>query len=425
MTLKKQSELILPALRGIMGDWVYYSSLLDLNEISARVRFAKEVHNHQKLSEMIQRQLDGMRSKTIANYLKTQPQRFFNSLVVATYDGSPIWHALKDVRIHTEGHALSKLTQETVDSIGFLTLRGDEKLFALDGQHRLAGIKRAVREGLGGEESDEISVIFVAHQVTELGLERTRRLFTTLNKTARPVSKGDIIALDEDDVMAICVRRLIEETDLFAEERIAFVATNNMPVSNKTSLTTIGNLYDLLTILFTSSRFDLKGRKTELQKLRPEDGDLEKYFAYAWKYFIQLRQNFGELDEFFAVKVTETIVSRYRGSHGGNALFRPIGLEIFTRIIARLTTSMPLPLAVKLASRLPTDLNEDPYLGLMWDPSNRTILNGHKVTLREMLCYMIGKNGRKYPETELRRRYRRETGNDQANLPEKLLKNGV
>lgn len=33
--------------------------------------------------------------------------------------------------------------------------------------------------------------------------ERTHRLFTTLNKSAKPVAKADIIALDEDDTMAI------------------------------------------------------------------------------------------------------------------------------------------------------------------------------------------------------------------------------
>ena len=116
---------------------------------------------------MIQRRLDGLRSKKIADYLKTQPQRFFNSLVIATYGGSPNWHALRDVHINTEGHELSQLTQEIVESVGFLTLRGDEKLFALDGQHRLAGIKKAVKDGFGREDSDEVSVIFVAHKDTE------------------------------------------------------------------------------------------------------------------------------------------------------------------------------------------------------------------------------------------------------------------
>ena len=117
-------EIVLPALRGIMGDWVYYSCLMDLNELSSRVRYAKEVHDHEALSEMIQRRLDGQRSAEIADYLKTQPQRFFNSLVLATYDGSPNWHALEDVRNTAQSGELTNLSQETVESVGFLTLRG-------------------------------------------------------------------------------------------------------------------------------------------------------------------------------------------------------------------------------------------------------------------------------------------------------------
>ena len=69
-----------------------------------------------------------------------------------------------------------------------MTLRGDEKLFALDGQHRLAGINRAIRDGMSGSD-DEVSVIFLGHKNTDDGLKATRRLFTTLNKTARPVSR--------------------------------------------------------------------------------------------------------------------------------------------------------------------------------------------------------------------------------------------
>ena len=420
MKPRKLPEIILPALRGIMGDWVYYSCLMNLNELSSRVNYASEVHSHSELSNMIQRQLDGKRSAKIAEYLKTQPQRFFNSLVVATYGGNPNWHALKDVRNRMQSDALSNLSQEIVESVGFLTLRGDESLFAVDGQHRLAGIKKVVKDKVEQNSFDEVSVIFVAHLDTDQGLERTRRLFTTLNKTARPVLKGDIIALDEDDVMAICVRRLIEETDLFGEERIAFVATNNMPTTNRTSLTTIGNLYDILTILFTSAQSKLKKRKADLQRIRPEDGELDAYFEYSRSYFNQLRRYFSELEEFLASSNTKGIVSKYRGSHGGNALFRPLGLEIYTRIIARLTRDMTLSQAVELASKLPRDLDKAPYRGLMWDISSKTILAGHKVTLREVLCYMIGKTSADFPEADLLDRYRRETGNDSACLPEKL-----
>ena len=71
-------ELVLPALRGIMGDWVYYSCLLDLDELSSRVQYAAEVHSNKGLSDMIQRWLDHGHSVVIADYLKTQPQRLFS-----------------------------------------------------------------------------------------------------------------------------------------------------------------------------------------------------------------------------------------------------------------------------------------------------------------------------------------------------------
>ncbi|AHK78742.1 hypothetical protein M911_05670 [Ectothiorhodospira haloalkaliphila] len=358
---KKHKKIVLPALRGVMGDWVFYSCLMDVGELSSRVNFAEEIHENEELSDMIQRHLKRGRAAQIADYLKRQPERFFNSLVIATYGGQPNWHALSDVRSKTAPDELKNLTEDTVSSVGFLTLTGQEKLFALDGQHRLAGIKKAVKDGLDNDPYDELSVIFVGHKDTKKGLERTRRLFTTLNKTARPVSKGEIIALDEDDVMAICVRRLIEETKLFADNRLAFVASNNMPTANTTSLTTIANLYDVLTILFTNAYSDLREQKADLQRVRADDQTLDKYLRFAESYFLQLRKNFKALDEFFSAKNTEPVVKKYRGNHGGHVLFRPIGLEIMTRVIARFTKDMSLARAAKLAAELPDSLDEEPF----------------------------------------------------------------
>ena len=418
---KKHKEIVLPALRGVMGDWVFYSCLMDLGELSSRVNYAEEIHENEELSGMIQRHLKRGRAAQIGDYLKRQPERFFNSLVIATYGGQPNWHALSDVRRKTAPDELKNLTEDTVSSVGFLTLTGQEKLFALDGQHRLAGIKKAVTDGLDSDPYDELSVIFVGHKDTKRGLERTRRLFTTLNKTARPVSKGEIIVLDEDDVMAICVRRLIEQTELFAGKRIAFVASNNMPTTDTTSLTTIANLYDVLTILFTNAHSDLKKQKADLQRVRPDEKVLEKYFKVAESYFVELGKNFKALNEFFVARNTEPVAKKYRGNHGGHVLFRPIGLEITTRLVARLTKDMSLGKAVKLVAQLPHDLDEEPFQWLMWDPNKKTMLNGHKVTIREVLLYMVGKNAKNYSEETLLERYRRETGDEDAKLPEKII----
>lgn len=175
MSKSKKHEIALPALRGVMGNWVYYSCLMRLDEIAGRVRFADEVHSNKLLSDMIQRQLKRGRGDQIADYLETQEERFFNSLVVATYGGEPNWHGLSDIRSKSNKD-LRDLGEDTISSIGFLTLRGDENLFALDGQHRLAGIKKAIKGNIEQDPYDELSVIFVAHKDTSKGLQRTRRL---------------------------------------------------------------------------------------------------------------------------------------------------------------------------------------------------------------------------------------------------------
>ena len=56
---------------------------------------------------------------------------------------------------------------------------------------------------------------------------------------------------------------------------------------------------------------------------------------------------------------------------------------------------------------------------LGWDSNKKTILNAHKVTLREVLLYMVvGKS--KYKDSTLLERYRKETGNEAAELPERI-----
>jgi DNA sulfur modification protein DndB len=283
----------------------------------------------------------------------------------------------------------------------------------------LAGIKKAVQEGLPDDHADEVSVIFVAHKVTPQGLEKTRRLFTTLNKTARPVSKGDIIALDEDDVMAICVRKLIEETDYFSEKKIAFVASNNMPSTNLESITTIGNLYDILAILFSESESGLKKKKVDLQRSRPADDELNAYFELAKSYVSLLSKNFAEFQSFLSSASPSTIVAKHRGAHGGKVIFRPVGLDMLTRVVAKLSKTMSLEEAVKRASKLPRDLTSAPFATLLWNTTTQTIGNSNNVTLREVLMHMVGVS--KLSEATLLARYRKAMGDESAKLPVKVI----
>ncbi len=410
-------SIVLPALRGTMGNWVYYCCLVDLSTLATRVDYADELHKSERLSEMIQRQLKEMRSKEIASYLATQPDRLFNALVVATYGGQPNWHPLTNVQRKGSPNELDILTSDIMLSVGFLTLRGDEKLFALDGQHRLSGIKAAVEERSIVAPTDEVPVMFVAHEKSDQGLRRTRRLFTTLNKTAKPVSKFDVIALDEDDVMALTVRWLIDENpDMFGDDRIAFVGSSNMPSTNFTSLTTIVNLYDILLTWFTQANIALRSSAGKLKKSRPDDDQLNAYYQHARELFEALAAGFPELGNFFSAEDTETIVRRFRNE---SALFRPVGLIMFVTIIARLTHEMSLADAVGETAKLPRNLGHSPYAGLMWNPDTRTIRRFKRGSLLELLLYMLGRS--QCTESEILQQYRNEVGNHNLELPPRVV----
>lgn len=416
MSDNRPQFIVLPALRGNMGAWTYYSALVDLRELANRVKFADKIQPHKGLSDMIQRGLDDKRRPDIAEYLLTQKERLFNSLVIATYGGSPNWFPISDVTIAEDEEQLDALNEETVQSVGFLTFTGEEDLFAVDGQHRLAGIIEALKLEPERDWYDEIPVIFVAHSNDQDGLVRTRRLFTTLNKNARPVTKRDTIALDEDDVMAIIVRRLIEEkADLFGKDRIALVAENNMPPGDDTRLTTIGNLYDVLATLFSRASTDLRRPKKQLQKKRPSDAELDAYFELAFNFFVEMRINFSELDAFFSVTDTKPVVAQYRGE-GGSILFRPAGLDLFATIVAQLTREMPIADAIGLASNLPRALNEIPFVGLVWDPSSNTMQRFSKLTVRELLLHMLNKS--RMNSDHLLAKYRKELGKLDQELPD-------
>ncbi|KQQ17379.1 hypothetical protein ASF59_00090 [Methylobacterium sp. Leaf121] len=387
--------ILLPALRGTFGDWAYYTCLMEMSTLAARVDYAKEVHNNEGLSDMIQRELEEGRAPAIKSYLLTNDERFFNSLVIAVYGGEPSWHEFGRITPKKDDPTLADIPDYAKHSIGFLKLTGKEKLFALDGQHRLAGIKAALKENQK-LRTDQVSTIFVAHKKTKAGLRRTRRLFTTLNKTARPVSKSAVIALDEADVMAITVRRLVEEDERFSGDRIAFKHTNNLTGADTAALTTIGNLYDVLERLFLG---ELKGpargeAKEQLKFFRPTDPDLDAYFVKAKEFFDRLGEAFPELGAFYEADDTEEVIEKHRGTFGGSMLFRPIGLIAMTEVVIKLINSRGEDAAFEAVAKLPTDLNRSPYANVLWDTVRCRVIAGGPLARRLML-HMLGETPQK------------------------------
>lgn len=374
MTEQSKKALTLPALRGAFGDWIFYSCLIPIRELGGRASYATDLHpaKAEELSKLIQRALEGHRAIEIAEYLTKNEERFFSSLVLAVYGGRPDWLEIGIRGTETSRASVDELTDEAKDSIGFLRLTGEEKIFAIDGQHRLSGIKHAMKVQGKSLPNELVPVIFVGHSNTKKGLQRTRRLFTTLNKTAVAVTKRDIIALDEDDVMAITACALYETDPRFQTPKIAMITTNNLPPSSK-SLTTIGNLYDILKLVFMYESGTT--RDTHLRFNRPSDAKLAEYFTMADAYFTSLARAFPELKEYYDTKNSGAIAQKYRSNRGGHILFRPIGLDLVTRATIEIARhrNTNLANAVRRVAKLETQIAAKPYAGVIWNPERGAV----------------------------------------------------
>jgi DNA sulfur modification protein DndB len=178
----KTSPLTIPSLRGTFGNWVYYCCLVPIRELAERAEYASELPatKSEEFDQMTEHVLDSRRAVEISRYL-TNEDRFFNSLVLVVYGGKPDWFEIGITGTNTPNVSLSELSEEVKDSFGFLRLSGRERLFAIDGQHRLAGIKHAIVTN--NELMNEfVPVVLVGHKNTPSGIRRTRRLFASLHR---------------------------------------------------------------------------------------------------------------------------------------------------------------------------------------------------------------------------------------------------
>lgn len=386
MKSEGSNELKVPGIRAHLGKWMYYITFLRLSDIAARVSLVTEIHKSQSLKELIQRAVEGKHAESISHYLTTQKERFFNSLVIGVYGGTPKW---AELAINpTEPKGFGKIPDYIEGALGILILDGSEKLFAIDGQHRVLGIKKAIMDKpeLGDEE---ISAIFVAHTNDALGLERTRRLFTTLNRYAKPVNKMQLIALDEDDVVAIVTRRLLEAHPLLSSWTL-IKKGKNIPSRDRMNLTTIITVYDVLDTYLPD---DSKSWRS-FKRLRPTDKVISDFYKKAHEFWDELMEFFPPLHELATSKPDQNIAGRYRNRDGGHLLFRPAGLDVVTQVIKWLqedTESALRPLVRKIA-QVPMFLSEDPWVGLLWDPMNRRMITPgeNRSAAKRLLYYGLG-----------------------------------
>lgn len=383
--------LNIPAIRGILGDIVYYTSSFTFKQIAERVKkIDQELHTSTSLKDQLQRSLT-KNYESITDYILSQKEHFFNALVLAVYDGDPVWN---EIEVGFKG--------EDYYNMGFLRLNGEEKIFPVDGQHRVEGIKDAIKK-CPELEDETIAVILIGHHKDKEGMEKTRRIFSTLNRYAKPVSTGDIIALDEDDTVAIVTRNMLESFPLFMNENISDEKKTKAIVEKDTkSFTSLIKLYETNKVVYkyyTSFRDNTKRihSSTEIDKFlkfRPKQEDIddfEKYLTEFWELFIN---SFEGMKEYVA-STEKDAAAKYRNRENGGLLyFRPVALpQLVTAILETCFRSkVTLSDSMSAYSQLEMCISKAPWVKVLWDAESRTMIMKNKTLVRPLFMFMYDRN---------------------------------
>jgi len=413
----------IPAIRGYMGSLIYYTATFTFTQIAERVRHVnEELHTSSSLRDQIQRSLT-TNYVSIKNYILTQKEHFFNALVLAIYDGDPTWNELE---LDFKG--------KDYYSMGFLRLNGEEKIFPVDGQHRVEGIKEAIK--VNPELGDEtITVIFIGHHNDKEGKEKTRRIFSTLNRYAKPVKPGDIIALDEDDTVAITTRNLLESYPLFMNDNVKAEKKGSKALSDydTKSFTSLLTLYDTNRIIYTyyKSENNKQGklysstRISEMLKFRPEQKELDDFESYLRNFWDLFCDVFPGMRDYLSASDNQKAACKYRNKNDGGLLyFRPIALPKLVKAICETCyrTHSDLRICMQGFAKIDMVISNNIWANILWDNRKKTMMASNKSLISSMLIYLFNEDVLTAKELgSFKKSYAKAIGLDMHSADEKLV----
>jgi DNA sulfur modification protein DndB len=220
-------EYVFPAIRGVQAGREYYVTMCPLRLIPRLFVFDEEELTPELRA---QRNLNKARVPEIARYILDNPGGYVFSALTASVDA--------EVRFEAYGDAGAD------KRVGALTIPMSAKFVINDGQHRRAGIQRALAESPElGDESIAI-VLFL-----DIGLERCQQMFADLNRYAIRPARSISVLYDHRDEMSAITRLMVFRAPLLRD----------LTETERTSLSARSRKLFTLSALYTANNALLDG----------------------------------------------------------------------------------------------------------------------------------------------------------------------
>lgn len=414
-------KILVPALTGKFGNWRYYQMILKVEDIVQNfgtidkpnyrikaVEEVEEIYSKKGVSDLLQRAYDKNRLKPIKHYILNQNDKYLNNLTIGIFGGNPDW---LDINISTLNDKHSTELDEIKKKVGFIELNGNETLFVLDGQHRLKGLRNAYETKPDKIKNEEIVCTLIIHRPTNEGRIRTRRLFSTINRQAKPVSAGENILLDEDDASAIIVRNLIEEYRHFKDkEIIALIKGGNISKGDQDMFSTVVTLWTINENIIEHSKIYPKV-DGNIVRVRPSDNSIKEQRQRVFKYWNKFFELFPSALTFINDSKKNRL--KYREG-GGDFTLRPIAqIALFEILIS--FDDLNNSNIIKLKN-LPLNVNNEFWHYILWDPYKSNMLFNRGL-VKNYIKYNIGLNLTPSALKTLKDSYKKNSGELELNLP--------
>lgn len=412
-----------------------------LDKETGQLRIDAESINH-----IQQRSIDWSRQAVLAKYLATtRNHKFPPILVVVTKD----WVDSDDAdEWDKDGRAVRSVVDFTpLDNgrrVGLLDVSTQYRTFALDGQHRLIGIQGFLeltrqgflqpknkegkakggflqlddlveRYGLSKTElqsmaQERIGVEFISAVVKGETREEARRrvasIFVHVNKTAAPLTGGQLAQIDQDNGFAIVSRHQAVHHELLVPRsgRNPRVNWNSATIAKKsTVLTTLQTLKEMAERYLGSDRtYDRwKLESAGMLPVRPEEESLEvgsEAFGELLDYLAAI-PSYQELER--GADTGSFRRFRFEEPPGeGHMLFRPIGQIALAQAVGYLHFQRDPQMSLEDIFKKVNDLDssggfgmEDVsslWYGVLYDPLKRRMLVSGRDQAARLLQYLIG-----------------------------------